>query len=168
MTKICDNKSVGIIIRQGDKFAMIKRKNFPVAYAFVAGHLDSDTFEKAAVKESKEEADITVFSLKKKLEDKFYNPCRRENGSWHDWQVFEADRWAGELKSGSDAKEAFWATRDDLVKLAERTLYFSTKLDIPLEDLAQFIPAVTKDSEWQKDPGLEPVWLVMLRKIGVL
>lgn len=168
MPKICDNKSVGIIIRQGDKFAMIQRKNFPEAYAFVAGHLDHDTFEKAAVKEAKEEADITVFSLKKKLEEKFYNPCQRENGLWHEWQVFEALKWAGELKSGSDAKETFWATRDDLVRLAERTLYFSTKLDMPFEDLTRFVPAVTSDPEWQKNPGLEPIWLVMLHKIGIL
>jgi len=168
MTKKCDNKSVGVIIRRGDKFVMIKRKNFPVAYAFVAGHLDGDLFEKAAVKEAKEEGNIEILSLDKKFEGKFHNPCKREGGLWHKWQVFETNKWQGELQSGSDAKEAFWASREDLRRLAERTIYFSVKLETQIEDLSQFIPAVTNDPEWQKDPGLEPVWYIMLKKIGIL
>jgi len=168
MSKVCDNKSVGVIIRDGDKFAVIKRKNYPVAYAFVAGHLDGDSFEKAAEKEAKEEANIKILVLEKKLAETLENPCKREGGSRHQWEVFEAVKWEGELRPSSDAKEAFWASLEDLKKLAERTVDFSKKLGIAIDDVSCFTRAVTDDPEWQKDPGLEPVWLVMLRTIGIM
>ena len=44
MAKQCDNKSVGVIIRRGGDFAVILRKNYPIAYAFIAGHLDKSCF----------------------------------------------------------------------------------------------------------------------------
>jgi len=168
MSKSCDNKSVGVIIKNADgKFAVIKRKNYPVAYAFVAGHLDGDTPEDAAVKEADEEVGIKVKSLEKKLEDKFQNPCKREGGSWHEWHIFEANEWSGELKAGSDAKDAHWLSSGELKTLADRTHLFLEKSGIPLEELNRITALVSDNPEWQEEPGLEPVWVVMLEKMNI-
>ncbi|MDP1689523.1 MAG: NUDIX domain-containing protein [bacterium] len=60
MSKICDNKSVGQIIYKGNILLMIERKNFPKSYALPAGHLDGDTFDIAARRETKEEVGINI------------------------------------------------------------------------------------------------------------
>ncbi len=168
MSGRCDNTSVGVIIRRGDSFAVIRRKNYPVAFAFVAGHGDGDDPATAAAKEAREEANIAVSRLEKKFEGRLENPCKREGGSHHNWHVFEAAAWSGELRAASDAKEAFWANAEELAALAERTRSFSKKLGIAADDLGRCTPALAEDPDWQKSPGLEPVWLVMLEKIGVL
>lgn len=168
MSKVCDNKSVGIIIRKGDDFAVILRKNYPVAYAFIAGHLDGDTFEVSAVKEAREEGTIIITELKEKLAEKYHNSCKREGGSWHEWKIFEATKWSGELKASSDAKEAYWKSRAELRDLADRTIYFSDKLGIPLEKISELDAALNKNPEWIKNPGLETVWLLLLRSVGIL
>lgn len=168
--KLCDNKNVGVIIRNNGLFALIKRRNFPIAYAFVAGHLDGDTPEISAKKEAREEVGITVSSLKELFKETLPNPCRRDNGFEHEWTVFEAIEWTGELIASSDAKEAFWANREQLEALAEKTRYFEKKLGIPLtkENLSRFITTVTQDPDWQENPGLEPVWAYMLKKINIV
>ena len=167
MANQCDNKSVGIIIRGIKGFVVILRENYPVAYAMVAGHLDGDSFEDAAKKEAQEEAGITVGTLELKHAEKFPNQCGRP-GSWHEWQFFEATKWHGELKAGSDAKKAFWKTPNELKKLELRTLKFAKKYNVPMDDVARLTPLVVEDPEWQKNPGLEPVWVVALEKIGIL
>lgn len=163
----CDNKSVGVIIKRDDgAFAVIKRKNYPVSYAFVAGHLDGDTPEEAAKKESREEAHIDIKELKELLHKTFQNPCKRPGGSFHEWYIFEAADWAGELKSGSDAKETFFVSPDELKNLIKKTESFSQKSEIPLDDdhIAPFTEYVTKDPDWQKSPGFEPVWVLLLKE----
>jgi len=168
MGKLCDNKSVGVIIRDNDTFAVIERKNFPVAYAFVAGHLDGDICEDAARKEANEEVGIRIDSLEKKLQEKYFNSCKREGGSWHEWCVYEATQWSGTLRAASDAATAQFMTLDELEKLEKRTEYISEKLGIPIDDLENSTPKFAEDPEWIEKPGLEPVWVVMLCKIGIL
>lgn len=168
MSKQCDNKSVGIIIHGVKGFVVILRANYPVAYAMVAGHLDGDNFKDAAKKESREEAGITINTLELKHSEKFPNSCKRGGGGWHEWQFFEATNWHGELKAGSDAKKAFWKTPDELKKLELRTLQFAKKYNVPVDDVARLTPLVVEDPEWQENPGLEPVWVVALEKIGIL
>src|ERR1019366_5810903 len=60
--KLCDNKSVGIIVRNPEgSFALLKRAYFPIGYAPVAGHVDDHgSVEQAAVDEVIEEIDLTV------------------------------------------------------------------------------------------------------------
>lgn len=170
MPKNCDNKSVGVIIRRGDDFALIKRINFPVAFAFIAGHCDGETFEKQAVAEAKEEGGITVTKLEKKLHETFKNPCKRDGGKCHEWTVFEATEWSGELKASSDAKEASWVSPLELARLARRSDSFLVKHGFTPHrfDLALATKILDIDTLWQKNPGLELVWLLMLRKIGIL
>lgn len=170
MSKNCDNKSVGVIIKKGPQFALIKRINFPVAYAFVAGHCDGETFEKQAVAEALEEGGITVTKLEKRLHERFKNPCKRDGGLGHEWTVFEATEWSGELKASSDAKEALWVSSDKLTRLARRSDSFLIKHSFTPHrfDLAKATRTLDADHDWQENPGLELVWLLMLRKIGIL
>ena len=78
MSKICDNKSVGIIVRKDGNVLMIERKKYPFGFALPAGHQDGDTPEKTAAKELSEETGLIADKLEKKLEMFFKNPCRRE------------------------------------------------------------------------------------------
>src|SRR3989344_5668473 len=158
MAKICDNKSVGQIIRNNGEILLIERFNYPQAYALPAGHLDGDNFELAAARETKEEVGIFIEKNKKIWEGTMANQCKREGGSSHSWAIFEAEKWVGHVASGSDAKKAFWSTADQLKKIASRTEYFLKKYGL---DYVQ-VDLVTKkifgdpakpetDPEWQAD-----------------
>ncbi len=175
MTKICDNKSVGQIIKKGADFVVIERHNYPQAYALVAGHCDGDNYEAAAKKESQEEANVVIEENALVWHGRIDNPCKREGGSSHDWQVFEAKKWHGELKAGDDAKRFFLCSPAELAKLASRTEYFAEKYGVsPLQvgklTLKIFGNPAKKntDLEWVAYPGLEPVWYFILKQLRVL
>ena len=135
MAKTCDNKSVGVIIRKKDgAFGIIKRINFPIAYAFVAGHLDGETFAVQAKNEAQEEASITVLELEELLHKQYKNPCKRDQGHGHEWKVFEATEWEGSLQASSDAKEAFWISPAELHTLIQKTYSFLREKGIELNE----------------------------------
>ena len=166
----CDNKSVGVVIKQDDDFVVILRKNYPVSYACVAGHLDGDTPRQAAIKEAGEEAHVSVDTLKRLFCGTFSNSCRRDGGGFHEWSIFEAVKWHGKVKAGSDAKEAYVFSLRKLSALAKRTRSFSKQSGIPLNrrHVDRFTKYVVDNPRWQKSPGLEPVWVLMLEKIGII
>jgi 8-oxo-dGTP pyrophosphatase MutT (NUDIX family) len=173
--KTCDNKSVGQIIKKGDAFVVIERRNYPQAYALVAGHCDGESFGDAAIKEAREEANITIEENEPVWQGRIDNPCKREGGSFHDWLIFEAKKWSGELKAGDDAKRFFLCSPEELGKLAARTEYFAEKYGVsPLQvgklTLRIFGNPAKKntDPEWAAYPGLEPVWYFILKQIHVL
>lgn len=169
MAKICDNESTGIVIKDGDKFVAIKRINFPISIAFPAGHNDGDTPEDTARKEMSEEVSLDADELSHLLKDeKLQNGCKREGGTWHNWNVFEAVKWSGKLKAASDAKEAFPVSKEELESLSKRTLSVLDELGISLEELDRATSEVVKYPRWEDNPGLEPVWIVLLKKIGIL
>jgi len=81
MTKTCDHTSVGIIVRQGDKFLLIERMKFPFGFAPPAGHVDGDeSFEIAARRELTEEVGLEAVSIKLLFEGRKENVCRRHDG----------------------------------------------------------------------------------------
>ena len=170
MAKTCDNKSVGVIIRDGELFGLIKRINYPISYAFVAGHLDGETAERQAKNEAQEEAGITILELRELLHKAYKNPCKRDGGNGHEWTVFEATKWEGVLRASSDAKEAFWVKPEDLKKLIDRTYSFLGTKGIDLKDsnVDRATVALATDAEWLKNPGIEPVWCLMLKEIGMM
>lgn len=176
-TKACDNKSVGIIVMSGNRLLMIERLNYPQAYALPAGHLDGDDFPAAAVRELREETGlvVTAENLELVFSGTVSNPCRRENGFFHDWK---ACRLIGlpqksEAIAGDDAKKVFWADKADWVKLARRTEYFMSKYKrswLEVGMLTREIFGASKkeetDPEWKAEMGLEPVWYFILRECG--
>ncbi len=188
MAELCDNKSVGMIITDGDRLLMIDRGNYPRCKALPAGHLDGGSYPEMAITEVSQEVGLEVpmrdlllaFGEMQSVDGiAIGNPCKREGGSNHKWRVY---RLAGppptlELKAGDDAKQAFWATRDEWQHYAIRTEYFFSKLGLSWTEVGALTLAVFGDpktgpvtdeekifyAEWESDPGLEPVWYYVLR-----
>lgn len=153
--KVCDNTSVGIIIRKDDKVLLIERKKPPFGFAPPAGHVDDHgSFEQAAKDEVYEEVGLTVVGLKLVDERKRENYCRRKGGTWHQWKLYEAEV-EGELDPSRDeTKQAGWYSKEQIEGLAQRTEKY----------LAGEIP----EEEWQNNPGLETTWLQWSKEIKML
>ena len=175
MVKKCDNTSSGIIFENSDEILLIKRFNYPEAIALPAGHLDGDNPLSNARRESWEEVGLTPDDLKLVFEGNLENPCKREGGSHHYWFVFKAKSWSGELKAGSDAKEAFWASKDVISEYARRTEYFMKKYNVPYIEVGRLTFVIfgepakkNTDPEWKTSPGLEPVWYKILKDFKII
>ena len=175
--KQCDNTSVGQIVRDGENIAVIERANYPQAFALPAGHVDGDPhFADAVLRELKEEVGLTIEENEPVFKEDIDNPCKREGGSHHAWEVYTALRWSGILKAGSDARKARWFSPDDLRKIAERTEYFMKKYNIPYDRVGALTVAIfgknpadkKTDPEWKAHMGLEPVWYYILKKLGII
>ena len=177
MAKICDNKSVGVRIKRDGLSAHIMRLNFPRgAVAKIAGHCDGDAFELAAINEASQEGGLTVVSsdLRRVFKDRIQNPCKRDGGHYHDWEVYEVLNFEGTLRAGSDAREVFWATAEDIERYAKRTEYFMKKHRIPYQNVGALTAAIFgsdpsgsgTDPEWLAEAGMEPVWYFIDRECG--
>lgn len=82
MPKVCDHKSVGMIVWKNEKLLVIERAKFPKGFAVPAGHVDEDkTFEDAARRELKEEVGLDIQKMKLVWEERIENPCGREGGA---------------------------------------------------------------------------------------
>ncbi|MDO8561110.1 MAG: NUDIX domain-containing protein [bacterium] len=164
--KVCDHKSVGILVQKGGRTLIIERKKFPAGFALPAGHLDGDSFRDGAKRELMEETGIATSNMEHLFSAETPNPCRRDEGTHHQWEIFRASEWSGELKRAEDeTKSAEWATPERLSALARRTEEFSAKHKIPLYDLSTLTSAFSADAEWQSSPGLEPVWYNFLKRL---
>lgn len=175
MSKICDNKSVGEIFYKGRDLLMIERWNYPQSFALPAGHLDGYSFEEAAKKESLEEVGLTILKNDLVWSGRVDNPCRREGGSYHDWEVYRAKSWSGMPRAGDDAKNYFWASPERLSRLARHTEYFMKKYNTDFHHVGNLIvkifgdpAAKNTDHEWVDEMGLEPVWYFILRELGII
>ncbi len=173
MAKICDNTSSGTIFEGNGNILLIERKNYPESIALPAGHFDGDTSGENSVRESSEEVGLTPQKIEMIWSGRVDNPCKREGGTHHDWSVFLAMSWDGEVKAGDDAKEAFLATKDELLKYAERTEYFMQKYKVPYTEVGSLTRAIfgdtankNTDPEWKEEMGLEPVWYKILKDLG--
>ena len=155
MIKICDNTSVGVIVWKDDKLLLIERARFPFGFAIPAGHVDGDdAFEIAAKRELKEEGGLETLGLFLLLESKKYNVCRRPNGSWHYWKIYQAEV-SGEInRSLDETKKVGWYTKEDLKRLAIRTEEYIAK-------------NITED-DWTKNPGLEVVMYEHLKELKII
>lgn len=155
MDKICDHKSVGMVVWKNDKLLLVERMKFPFAFALPAGHLDgNENFEEMAKVELFEETGLTAKALKLLVEGRKENPCRRIGGTWHYWQIFEVEA-EGELnRSLSETKQIKWVGVDELEKLAART--------------EEYEAGKISGEEWKKSPGLEPVWREWLGELKII
>lgn len=159
--KVCDNKSVGIIIHgPQDSYALLRRAFFPIGYAPAAGHVDAHgSPEQAAIDEAHEELGLTIApaDLNKTAiaGTRFNNHCRRKGGTFHDWWVFDVTKFTGELvPDPTETKGAAWYGAQDLQLLADRTRQYQ----------AQMID----QQDWQNEPGLEEVWVTILEQLGLI
>lgn len=175
MAKRCDNRSVGILIEEDGRWAVIKRRNYPEAWAMIAGHVDEHGGERdAIIAEAEEEGSLTLERfVQLPFGEDIDNPCKREGGSHHHWTVFGAYEWSGKLTASSDASEAHWVSEEELLRLAKRTKYFMRKYNTPWYQVGELTRAIfgtfdnpKTDPEWLEDMGLEPVWFYILEKLG--
>lgn len=165
--KICDNKSVGVLVKYDGRVLIIERKKFPAGFALPAGHLDGDSFLDGARRELKEETGVDTGELKLILEDDLPNPCRRQGGTHHQWQIFGTTAFSEDLKRSEDeTKSAEWAKKERLENLARRTEEFAEKHNTKITDLTALTKTLSEDPKWQASPGLEPVWYMFLKKLG--
>lgn len=165
--KICDHKSAGVLVKKDGRILLIERKKFPAGFALPAGHLDGDEFRKAGLRELAEETGIIAEELKYVLGEEVTNPCRRSGGTSHQWEVFEAVLWKGEVNRAEDeTKSVEWASPERLKDLALKTESFAKKHGLLPSNLSALTHALSSDPEWQRSPGLEPVWYHFLRTIA--
>jgi len=150
--KNCDHKSVGILVRRNGELLLIERKKFPWGFAPPAGHVDNDRFfESAARRELSEEVGLQVTNLKLVAEGRKENKCRRENGGWHYWKIYEAEAKGDLNRSKDEAKQARWFSPTEIGILTERT--------------RKYLRGEICEEEWERSPGIEPVWLEWFTKL---
>lgn len=154
MDKKCDHKSVGMLVWKNNKLLLIERAKFPFVYAPPAGHCDGEDFEFTAKKELKEEVGLEAKELRLLTEGRKENPCRRIDGTWHYWQIFEVV-CSGEVeRSLEETKQTKWVSVEELKYLAKRT--------------EEFQNGKISEEEWKVNPGLEFVWCEWLRELRII
>ncbi|GAA1454221.1 NUDIX hydrolase [Nocardiopsis tropica] len=152
--KVCDGKSTGVLLRDDQcRILMITRKLAPSGIAPIAGHVTDEnphlTHLGAAIVETQEEVGLTVWpeDLALVYAREVANRCRRipAPSMGHEWMVFGATKWTGELTpSERETRGADWYELDEIQALAERTVAYAH--------------GYVTEAEWQASPGLEPVW----------
>ena len=154
MAKVCDHTSVGMLVWRDGKLLLIERKKFPFGFAPPAGHVDGDeSFETAACRELKEEVGLGVVTMKVLFEGRKDNMCRREDGAWHYWKIYEVKALGSVKNSKEETKKYCWADKRKLEKLARKT--------------EEYLKGGISEKNWQKSPGLEPVWHEILKDLGI-
>jgi 8-oxo-dGTP pyrophosphatase MutT (NUDIX family) len=158
MPKVCDNTSVGVVVKNIDgSFAILKRAKFPVGMAPPAGHIDDHgSAEQAALDEVEEElglvidpGDLQPTLIQKRRID---NRCSRDGGDYHLWSVYEADQFVGDISPDpEETKGAGWYTPKQLQRLADRTKAYRN--------------GKVAQEDWEKNPGLEEIWLDFLTEL---
>lgn len=171
MPKICDNKSVGILVWRDGKLLMIKRKKYNFGFSAPAGHQDEDNVETTAKKELWEEVGLTAEKLKTALSLNLRNPCRREGGTHHEWTIVEATEWNGKVKPSEDETKGYlWADKKTIHKFAGVLEKFAETNGIPLDinHLPELAQAANENKEWKSQPGLEPPMYFLFKKLNII
>lgn len=156
---VCDGLSVGVVVERAGAVLLLERARPPFAWAPPAGHVDDDAtgdergFLVAAARELQEEVGLGALALELQLEGTSPNPCRR-GGTSHHWRVYAAEVTGEVVAAPDEALGTRWASREDLLALASRTALRSRGL--------------VGDQEWRASPGLEPIWVEWLTRLGYL
>lgn len=154
-TKKCDHTSVGMHVWRDSKLLLIERRKYPFGLAPPAGHVDDNPdYEEAAKKELEEETGLRVESLKLIQEGRKENPCRREGGTWHYWKIYDVKAKGKVKRSPDETKQAGWYSKKEIEKLAQRT--------------KKYLAEKISEEEWQKTPGLEPVWYQWMKELEII
>jgi ADP-ribose pyrophosphatase YjhB (NUDIX family) len=156
MAKKCDHTSVGMLVWENDKLLLIERKRPPFGFAPPAGHVDEDgdDFEAAAKRELEEEVGLKTKNIELVIEGRKENHCRREDGSWHYWKIYKIDA-EGDIKPSEDeTKQAGFYDKTEIAALIDKT--------------KSYLGGGIEQEDWEKNPGLEPVWYEWFKEIGII
>ncbi len=150
----CDHTSVGMLVWRRGNILLIERKRPPIGIAPPAGHVDQrPSFKAAAFAELEEEVGLVGQALKLVAEGRKDNPCRR-GGTWHHWEIYDVVASGMVRPSEQEVKKFFWCSRAELRRLKKRT--------------DEFLAGNLSESEWERQPGLEPVWCSWFLELGYL
>jgi ADP-ribose pyrophosphatase YjhB (NUDIX family) len=154
--KRCDHTSVGVLVHRDGRLLLIERARPPFGLAPPAGHVDeSPSFDAAAGRELWEEVGLTAQSLRLLGEGRKDNRCRRPGGTWHYWRIYEAADPIGEIdRSPDETRRVVWASPAQLWGAAARS--------------RAYLQGRVGQDEWERHPGLEPVWRDWLRDLAIL
>jgi ADP-ribose pyrophosphatase YjhB (NUDIX family) len=144
-----------MIIRNGERILLIERRKSPFGFAPSAGHIDGKgSYENAAKEEVLEEVGLTPTKISLIKEGRKENPCRRECGTWHYWKIFEVETAEALKRSLDETKQAGRFSHDQIADLAKRS--------------KDYLESKISQVDWEKSPGLEPVWLEWFNGLGLL
>lgn len=110
--------SVGAVIKYGNKYLLISRRNPPLGYASVSGHvLENETSEEAIARVVKDRAGLSVTKAEKLFEEELdWNWCTQDVDV-HYWTVFRCDV-SGEPRKGlKDTKTIDWYNPEEIKTL---------------------------------------------------
>ena len=151
----CDHTSVGLMVWKNNRLLLIERRKPPYGVAPPAGHVDDHgSYEDAARSELEEEVGLEPTELRLLAEGRKENCCRRPNGNWHYWKIYEVTAKGTVKLCSTEARSSGWYSIPELIELCQRT-----KL---------YLAGEVSEFEWQERPGMEPVWCNWLAELGVL
>lgn len=147
----CDHTSVGVLVFRDNALLLINRRRPPFGLAAPAGHVDvpsptEEDFQAAAIRELQKEMGLTAMSLTFLGGGRRENHCRRPDGNWHEWRIYEAVVTGTVEPSTAETKGWCWCGHDELAQLLQ-----GEALRVGEEDI-----------------GLEPVWREWLEELAVL
>ena len=156
MADQCDNRSVGMIVRNDKgELLLIERKKEPYGFAPPAGHVDDHgSFEDAARVELEEEVGLVAESLELVAEGRKDNTCRREGGDHHKWKIYRVTATGEVKRSKEETKQAGWYTPLAIQKLAAKTEKYNR--------------GEISEKEWRRSPGIEPVWYGWFKELRIV
>lgn len=144
-----------MLVWRDGSLLLIERKKPPFGFAPPAGHIDGDSsFEESAKRELKEEVGLEAENLKLLIEGRKENPCRREGGSWHYWKIYQIEAVDEIKRSEVETKQAIFCKKEVLLLLASKT--------------EKYLRGDIIQDEWEKAPGLEPVWYEWLKELEII
>jgi 8-oxo-dGTP pyrophosphatase MutT (NUDIX family) len=160
--KTCDHKSVGVIVLDPEgNHLLLTRAKPPAGRAPIAGHVDEHGGSETAAKvEAEEEAGLRLSGLRLLADGYVGNICRRPpslpSRPGHHWWIYTARVGAESAMNFSDdeTRGGGWVTPGELQALADRTVAYAL--------------GRVHESEWQAQPGLEPVWAHWLFHLDVI
>ncbi|MEE2041567.1 NUDIX hydrolase [Nocardiopsis sp. CT-R113] len=158
--KRCCGSSVGIIITdEQDRLLMVERGWFPHGIAPVAGHVYDEHTDvaDALAAEVEEEVGLTVTSSERIGRGHIPNLCASlpaQPRPGHHWWLYRATATGALRPALGETKGAAWYTPREVRALADRTL-------------AHARGEITQ-REFETDPGLEAVWVLLLHEAGLL
>lgn len=99
------------------------------------------------------------------------NPCLKRGGAYHDWNIFEATKWSGEIKLSEDETKSYiWMDREAILNLAQKLADFVGSLGLILtnENLPKIVEATNSDPAWEQNPGLEPPMCFIFKELKMI
>ncbi len=144
-----------MFVWKADRLLLIERGKPPFGFAVPAGHVDGDaTFEDAARRELKEEVGLNAERLELIGGGIKKNPCRREDGNWHEWKIYNVSVTGDINRSADETKRAEWYGREKINNLAQRT--------------ERYLKKEVSEAEWEKNPGLEPIMYEWFKELKII